>query len=194
MRRPSSRPRAARPACPRAPAQPPRRGRRCAPGLGLGLGLVLGVGLGLGLGLGLGVRVSSAGAHGRFEEGVEHRLGHSVQPRVGGMHRPDLRPYLLEDARQYRGRAVLVAQPVSEIRPIWLDSATQEADRPRLAAPRHHPGHPLALVTPAQRPSGRTLMGPVFDIARGRSHSTSPSDQLLRSCTPARAAPLRRRL
>eukprot|EP00964_Phaeocystis_antarctica_P122470 scaffold86139_cov59-Phaeocystis_antarctica.AAC.6 len=39
--------------------------------------------------------------------------------------------------------------------PIWPASAAQEADRPRLAAPRRRSGS-LALVTPAQ--SGQTLV------------------------------------
>ena len=37
-------------------------------------------------------------------------------------------------------------------------ACAQEADWLRLAAPRCRPGHPLALVRPARRHSGRTLV------------------------------------
>ena len=56
--------------------------------------------------------------------------------------------------------------------PIQPASAAQEADWPRLAAPRCRPGHVMALLKPARRHSGQTLveMGPcVVDIGEAVS-------------------------
>ena len=73
-----------------------------------------------------------------------HRQGARV--RRGRLHRGPT----VHSLRRLPGRP-----PLWKARPVWCGlgaSAAQEADWPRLAAPRCRPGHPLGLAKPARVP------------------------------------------
>eukprot|EP00964_Phaeocystis_antarctica_P018975 scaffold10461_cov65-Phaeocystis_antarctica.AAC.2 len=101
-------------------------------------------------------------------------------------------------ARQGVARAAMCRRSDSDAvcrRASLTHSAAQEADWPRLAAPRCRPGHPLALVKPARRHPDRTLVGLVsntgdalpggqLDRARRRLPAARARDTQVRTLTP----------